>query len=334
MLDRKRRQLLVLGGTLAALPLCSRPAGQVHRVAWLLTTSPAAELAGPEPAHPILAAFIHELRVLGYAEGRNLVLERRTAEGRVERYKPLVDEVVRSGNEVIVMAGNRELNQRAKEVTQTVPIVIFGMSQPVKMGLVASLARPGGNITGTTVDSGPENEAKRLQLLKEALPVARRVAYLSTDDVWEGPISSAVRGVAPSLGVTLVHARHLPADLEATFSGVASLHADALFASLSAQTYGHREQIVRFALTAKLPGIYPYLPMAGMGGLLAYGVNVNDLGRQAAHYVDKILKGAKPGELPIEQPAKFDLVLNLRTAKKLGIAIPAAVLARADRVIE
>jgi len=333
-LPDRRRFLLGAGGLLAASLVRAKPGGKTYRVAWVLTTSPIAELAGPDPAHPITRAFVHELRALGYVEGKNLVLERRSAEGDPARFAPILAELLSLKPDVIVMAGHAELNRTAKEMIKTVPVVIPTMARPVESGLVASLARPGGNFTGLTVFSGPENEAKRLQLLKEALPNAVRVAYLATSNVWDQPVAQAARRAALELRVELLHAEHQPADLAATFAAVTNLHPDALFASLSAETYGQREQIVRFARDARLPGIYPYLEMAPLGGLMAYGVNVVDLGRRGAHYVDRILRGAKPGDLAIEGPNKYDLVVNLRTAREIDLALPRSILLRADRVIE
>lgn len=334
-MSNPRRQFLLSAGALLAAPLArAQPAGKVYRLAWVLTTSPIAELAGPEPAHPITRAFVQELRTLGYVEGRNLVLERRSAEGDPKRYAPIMAELIALRTDVIVLPGHLPLNRLAKKMTNTIPIVIFGMGSPVEGGLVDSLHHPGGNITGTTVSSGPENEAKRLQLLKEALPGVVRVAYLGTREAWDSASGQAVRGVAPSLGVQLFHAEHKPGDIEATFAVIARERADALFASISAETYAQREQIVDFARRLRRPGVYPYLEMAAMGGLMAYGVDVVDLGRKAAQYVDKILKGAKPGDLPIERPTKFNLVVNMKTAKAIGVTIPQSVLLLADRVIE
>jgi len=334
-LSRLRRRLLLGAGALLAAPLArAQRAEKVHRVAWVLTTSPLSELTGPEPRHPITRAFVREMRALGYVEGSNIILDRRSAEGDPKRYAPILAGLIRSKADVIVLAGNTRLNRLAKEMIKTIPIVIFAMSQPVRRGLVASLARPGGNITGLTVHSGPENEAKRLQLLKEAIPGAARVTYLGPPGAWEDPVGLAVRQAAPRLGVRLLLAEHTPTDLGATFAAIDRQHPDALFASLSAQTFGQREQIIDYARKARLPGAYPYLVMANMGGLMAYGVDVVDLGSRAAHYVDKILKGAKPADMAIEQPTKFNLVLNIKTANALGITLPQSILLRADKVID
>jgi len=326
--------MLALGA--AATPLArAQPAGKVYRVAWFLTTSPLAELQGPEPAHPITRAFVQELRALGYVEGRNLVLERRSAEGDPGRYAPILAELIALKTDIIVLPGQLPLNRLAKKMTKTIPIVVFGMAgSPVDSGLVDSLAHPAGNITGTTVSSGPENEAKRLELLKEAVPGIVRVAYLGTREAWDNSVGQSVRRSASSLGVQLLHAEHRPDDLEATFAIILRERPDALFASIGAETYAQRQQIVGFARRLRLPGVYPYVEMAAMGGLMAYGVDVVDLGRQAADCVDKILKGAKPGDLPVERPTKFNLVLNTKTAKALGITIPQSLLLRADEVIQ
>jgi len=330
-----RRRFMLWTGALVAAPLgrAQRPA-KVYRVAWVLTTSPIAELVGPQPVHPITRAFVRELRALGYVEGRNLVLERRSAEGDPRRFAPILAELIGLQTDVIVMAGHAALNRLAKETTKTVPIVIFAGGDATFAALVGSLARPGGNITGLTVDSGPENEAKRLQLLKEALPSVSRVAYLGPQGTVDSAYRKALQSAALSLKVELVYVEHMASDLNATFAALKGARADALFASLSAETYGQRQQIVAYAREARLPGIYPYLVMAELGGLMAYGVDVVDLGRRAAHYVDKILKGARPGELPIERPTKFNFVINMKTAGVLGLTIPQSVQLRADTVIE
>ena len=332
--SRARREFLSFAGALLATPLARAQGSRTYRVAWVLTTSPIAELAGPDPIHPITRAFVHEMRALGYVEGRNLILERRSAEGNPALFAPILAELRDLRCDVIVTAGQGQLNLLTKEMIRTIPVVVFAMGQPVEIGLIDNLARPGANITGLTVNSGPENEAKRLQLLKEAVPRLARVAYLGTDPAWDGPSGQAARGAAAELGVDLRHVRHTPNDLERTFAALGGGHFDGLFASLSAETYGQRHQIIDFALRARLPAIYPYLQMAVLGGLMAYGVNVVDLGRRSAHYVDRILQGENPAEMPIDRPTKFDLVVNLRTAREIGLELPPSILLRADRTIE
>ena len=330
-----RRRFLCGAGALLVAPLArAQQAGRKYRVAAILTTSPVTEMAGQDPEHPMVRGFVHELRTLGYVEGRNLVLERRSAAGRLERYPSIVAELVRLKTDVIVTAGGSALLASAKGAWDSVPVVMFGADNPVPRGLAASLGRPGGNLTGLLAISGPENAAKRLQLLKEAIPTLSRVAYLSTKTVWEHPITRPIREAAASLGIELLHAEHKPDDLEATFAAIEQMHPDALFVSIGTESFGQRKQIVAFATRARLPGSYPFVPMVEDGGLMSYGVDVSHLGRRAAHYVDKILKGARPGDLPIEGPTKFELVINLRTARALGLTIPNVLLLQADRLIE
>lgn len=329
-----RRQLLIAGGALLAPRLArAQPRSKTHRVGWVLLVSPIAELQGPDPAHPITRAFVHELRALGYVEGRNLILERRSAEGRSGRYAGIVAELVQGGADVIVSAG-QAANKQLRQVTTTVPIVIFAMSNPVENGLVSSLARPGGNITGLTVDVSPETEAKRLQILKEALPSASRVVYLSPEVNANSLNWEAVRLAAAELRMTMVYVDHVASNLDATFGAIRRAKADALFVALSAEAYGQRNQLVQFVRNARMPAMFPYLVMVTMGGLMGYGVDVVDLGRRAAHYVDKILKGAKPADLPVERPSKFNFHINLQAAKALNLTIPPSTLLRADRVIQ
>jgi putative ABC transport system substrate-binding protein len=331
----RRRQILVAACALTAAQLVPAQSTQkTYRVAAILTTTPVAEMAGAEPDHPMFGGLVHELRALGYVEGRNLILERRSLEGRPERYADVVAELVGLKTDVIVSAGGSRLFNRAKGVWGNVPIVMFGSNNPVPAGLAASLGRPGGNLTGLLAISGPENEAKRLQLLKEAIPSVTRVAYLATREVWEHAITRAIRGAAPSLGIELLHAEHKPDDLEATFAAIERMHPDALFGSIGTETFGQRRQIVQFAKKARLPGSYSFAPMVEDGGLMSYSVDIADLGRRAAHYVDKILKGARPGDLPIEGPKRFALVINLGRARELGLTLPRSLLLRADRLIE
>lgn len=331
------RRIFIIGiGALFAAQLNAnaQQAHKVRRVALIVTTTPVAEMAGPEPLHPLTRAFLHELRVLGYIEGRNLIFERRSAEGKPERYSEIAAEVVRLKPDVIAAGGSVILVRRVKEGAGDIPIVMISSAQVVELGVVASLARPGGNVTGLVSDTGPENELKRLQLLKELIPTRSRVAYLVAGEFWDLPVAQAIRRAAPSLGVELLRAEHSPTDIDATLAALARQRPDALIASISGPTYAHRRQIVEFALKTRLPAIYPYSDMAEMGGLMSYGVSGSDLGRRAAVYVAKILKGARPGDLPIEQVTRFELLVNTKTARAIGITIPQSVLLRADRVIE
>jgi len=331
---RRRTFLTLVGGALAAPFASAQPGTRTYRVAVILVQSPLAEMTGPDPVHPTIRAFVHKLCALGYSEGRNLILERRTADGRPERYPGIVAELVGLKPDVIVTAGEGGLISSAKNVWGGVPIVTLGTNDPVKYGLARSLARPGGNLTGLLVVTGPENDQKRLQLLKETLPTVSRVAYLAPRRFWDRPDTKAFLKAAAALGVDIVYAEHKPQDLDATFAAIERLHPEALFVSGAAESYASHRQIVEFARRARLPGMYPYAPMVDAGGLMSYSVSVAGLGRGAAEYVDRILKGAKAGDLPIERPKTFELVVNLKTAKAIGVAIPQLILLRADRVIE
>src|SRR5262245_60946138 len=308
--------------------------GKVHRVGVIATTSPVAELAGPEPVNPAVRAFVQGLRALGYVEGRNLILERRSAEGRFERFGGIITELVRLKADVIVTPGD-PLSKVAKGITTTVPIVMASSANPVGEGLVQSLARPGGNITGLTTSVGPEIEAKRLEFLKAMVPGVSRVAYLGSreDKEWEGPRGQSVRTAAQTIGVTLVPAEFMPHQYTEAFALISRGRAEAVLVSPSATAYADRAVIVDLVFRARLPSIFYYQESVELGGLMSYGVNLADVWRRAAGYVDKILKGAKPADLPVEQPTKFELVINLKTAKALGLTIPQSLLVRADEII-
>jgi len=278
---------------------------------------------------------VQGLRARGYVEGQNLILERRSAEGRFERFGDIVAELIRLKADVIVTVGDR-MARAAKAVTPTVPIVMVASIDPVGEGIVQSLARPGGNITGLTFVVGPEIAAKRLELLKEMLPGVSRVAYLASREEkdWESPGGRSVRTAAQALGVTLVLAEFTPHQYTDAFTLISRGRADALFVSSGAAAYADRSPIVDFANRTRLPSVFAYRESINLGGLMSYGVGVADLFRRAAGYVDKILKGAKPADLPVEQPTKFELVINLKTAKALGLTIPQSLLVRADELIQ
>lgn len=330
-----RMRQAVAAAALLASPflLCAQPVAQTHRVAIVLAFSPLTEMAGPNPVHPITRAIVHELRLLGYAEGRNLILERRSAEGKPERYAGIMAELVRAGTDVMVVASERSLVRAAQVATTSVPIVLINYPTPVEHGFAASLARPGGNITGTTGGTGWENDAKRLALLKEALPAVSRVAYLAPKQFWEGPAAQPVRRAAASLGIEVLPVEHL-ADANASFAAVERQRPAALFVAPSSPAFAQREELPRLALKARLPSSFGLRLYAEAGGLMSYGIDFPEFNRRVAHFVDKILKGARPGDLPMEQPTKFELVVNLKTAKAIGVTIAPAVMLRADRVIE
>ena len=275
------------------------------------------------------------LRDLGYVEGKSIVLEERSSEGRNdERFSDLASELVRLKVNIIVTGGT-PATLAAKQATATIPIVIAGVGDPVRSGLVSSLAHPGGHVTGLTV-LGPGLAAKRLELLKEAVPNMSRVAFLwnSANPDQKFSLNEAQAG-ARALGVTLhyVEARSRE-ELEQAFAAMRQSRPSALLMTADAVHQRHIGRIVAFASETRLPAMYQLKDAVERGGLMSYGASLPDLGRRAAIYIDKILKGAKPADLPVEQPTKFELVINLKTAKALGLTIPQTLLLRADQMIE
>ena len=274
------------------------------------------------------------LHEFGYVEGQNIAIEYRSAEGHLDRLPTLAAELVRLKVDVIVAPGQAAV-QAAKQATKTIPIVTMGGFDPVATGLVASLARPGGNITGTITLSA-ELIGKRLELLKETLPTVSRVAVLTSS---ANPASASwlkeTDGAARSLGLQLqfLEVRVL-SDFDSAFAAAIRERARALIELPSPIFHQNRKQIVDFAVQRRLPTLFHSRDFVDAGGLMSYGANSTDLRRRAAAYVDKILKGAKPEDLPVEQPTRFELVINLKTAKALGLTIPQSILIRADKLIE
>jgi len=279
-------------------------------------------------------AFRQGLRELGYVEGKNIVVEYRWAEGKIERLPDLATELVRLKVDVIVSGGN-SATQAAKKATNTIPIVMTQVSDPVASGFVASLARPGGNITGLST-LAPEISGKRLELLKEIVPRLSRVTVLGTSN--EPGTAQALRETEVAAGAFKVKLQYLdilgPKDIETAFRTAAKGRADAVVALSSPFLLAHRTQVADLAVKSRLPATYYSAEFVEAGGLMSYGVSFPDLYRRAATYVDKILKGAKPADLPVEQPTKFEFIINLKAAKQIGLTISPNVLARADRVIK
>jgi putative tryptophan/tyrosine transport system substrate-binding protein len=290
---------------------------------------------GPLSAHTArMEAFRQGLRELGYEEGKNIVIEWRFGDGKVDRLSALATELVGLKVAVIVTGGTGP-TRAAKEATSTIPIVMAQDNDPVASGFVASLARPGGNITGLS-NFAPELSSKRLEILREVVPKLSRVAVLGSST---GPSNALVLRelelAAKVLGVKLQYLDILePKDVETAFRAAAKGRADGVTTFASAMVVSQRAQIVELAAKNRLPGIYHNSQFSEAGGLMFYGVNVLDLDRRAATYVDKILRGPKPADLPVEQPTKFEFVINLKAAKQIGLTIPPNVLARADKVIK
>jgi ABC-type uncharacterized transport system substrate-binding protein len=281
--------------------------------------------------------FRQGLRELGYLEGKNIVIEWRYAEGKLDRLPALAAELVRLNVDVIVTGGSGA-TRPAKEATVTIPIVMTQDNDPVANGFVASLARPGANITGLST-LAPEISGKCLELLKEIVPRLSRVAVFGTSTSRDYAHElKEIEFTAGALGVKLQHVDVLaPKDIEPAFQAAAKARNDAVLWLVSGRVVvalGYRKEIVELAVKTRLPVIYENAPIVEAGGLMSYGVNLADLDRRAATYVDKILKGAKPADLPVEQPKKFELIINLKAAKQIGLTIPPNVLARADKVIK
>ena len=276
--------------------------------------------------------FLAGMRDLGYVEGRNLVVEYRVAGGKIERLDDLLAELIRLKVDVIVTGGT-PAGLAAKRARTTIPVVIGAIGDPVESGVVASLARPGGNITGLSLQTSEGFAGKYLELLKEAVPKASRVAILGRP-LASSPVQ-AMEQAARSLDVRLQLVEiDRPDQLEGAFAAMTAQNAAALIVTPSPFNLAHRERIVSLAAKHRLPAMYGLTAFVEAGGLMAYGASLRDLYRRAATYVDKILKGAKPTDLPVEQATKFELVINLKTARALGLVVPPALLGRADRVIE
>jgi len=325
--------LLFALGFLCALllALCSfaeaQQAKKVHRIGFLGATSPSAISAR-------LDAFWQGLRELGYVEGKNILIEYRYAEGNLDRLPALAAELVGLKVDVIVLAGPASIRP-AKEATNTIPIVMANDADPVGSGVVASLARPGGNITGLS-NFAPEIGGKRLELLKEIVPKLTRVAVLGTATTTG--TAQVLQEMELAARVLKVHLQYLdvpgPKDIETAFREVRKGRADAILVLQGGVFNSQRKQIAGLAVKSGLPAIYHAPEWVEDGGLMSYGVSVTHLYRRAATYVDKILKGAKPADLPVEQPTKFEFIVNLKAAKQIGLTIPQKVLARADKVIK
>jgi len=305
----------------------SQQAGRTYRIGYLSTPTRESVERGVE-------AFLRKLAELGWVDGRNVVIEYRWAEGNVERLPELAADLVARKMDVIVApAGSAAL--AAKNATSTIPVVMIFPGFPVETGLVASLRRPGGNVTGTTFTAGPEIFGKQLQILKEAIPRATRLAVLTNpaDPTFALQVRD-VEATARSLRLRLQHvAARSAEELEGAFAAMARERAEALLVTGSSTFLAHRARVAELALNGRLPTMLSFRESVVAGGLMAYAVNMAEFVGRSAVYVDKILRGAKPAELPVEQPTRFELVINVRTARALGIVLPQSLLLRANDVI-
>ena len=326
--------MLILAVAILIAPLAreAQQAGKVYRIGLVFSASPVSEMVGPDPSHPHARAFVHGLRDRGYVEGQNLIIERRTGEGKVERYGEVVAELARLNVDVIAVA-TTQVALAAKQATSTIPIVCL-CGNAVESGLVVSLARPGANITGVSNVPAPTLAGKRLELFKQAIPHLSRVALIYAPDNQRDQFNEMTRA-ARALHITLLPVKaERPGDFPQAFAAIVRERVDGFISADGGLNHSRRRQLVDFAAQSRLPAFYAQREFTDAGGLMSYGADLPDLYRTLAGYVDKILKGAKPADLPIEQPTRFELVINLKTAKALGLIIPPSVLLRADQVIE
>jgi putative tryptophan/tyrosine transport system substrate-binding protein len=322
--------LIVLAGSLALAPLTARAqvASKVHRVAYLGNSSAALE-------SDLIVAFRQGLRELKHVEGQNLIIDFRWAEGRYERFPTLLADAIRLNPDVIVTAGTPGA-LAAKNATSTIPIVMAAIGDPIAAGLVPSLARPAGNITGSASMS-PETDGKRLELLKELVPRVSRIAVLwSSTNPNNAARIKDMQAAAQTLRLTLDPLVDVgdSQQFEKGFGAIVAARAEALIMVSDRALLTHRARIIDFAVKRRLHALYPYREFVEAGGLVSYAPSYLAMFRRTAAYVDKILRGAKPADLPVEQPTKFELVINLKTAKALGLTIPQSLLLRADQVIQ
>jgi len=320
--------VLMLCCLAAPLSAEAQPVEKVWRIGVLLMTP--TSLA---TSTPVFEAFRQGLREAGYGEGRNVVLEYRSAEGKVDRLAGLAEELVQLRVDVI-FAGGPNQALAAKHATSTTPIV-FVVPDPVALGLVTSLSRPGANLTGIAFEASLEQAGKQLEILKEAVPSASRVAVIRDARSFRAAYAEVVQTASHKLGVTLHRALvREPDDFDEAFAGILQARADAGWVQGDPVVYVHRKRIAEFALRHRLPTFANFREFVDAGGLISYGAGLPDSFRQAAHRVGKILKGARPADVPVEQPTKFELVINLKTAKTLGLTIPQSLLLRANHIIE
>jgi len=324
---RRRRFLIATSALLAASLARAQPAGKVFRIGFLGNSTAALEvnLVGP---------FREGLRDLGYVEGRNVLIEYRWAEGQYERFPALIAELIALKVEVIVTAGT-PASVAVKDATTSIPLVMVAVGDPVGSDLVASLARPGGNLTGL-VSIAPDLEGKRLELLTEVVPKLSHVAFLLNPAnafhvTSEKQARAAAKALHLKVGFVAVRAE---TEFDRAFQAISNQRPGALVMLADRLFLHHRARIVDFAARNRLPTVYAYTELVEAGGLMSFGPSYPGMHRRAAYFVDRILKGVKPADLPMEQPSKFELVINLKTAKALGLTIPRLVLLRADQVIE
>ena len=332
----RRREFIRLVGGVAAWPFAAR-AQQPAKMKRIAIVSPATKVDDMNiTGIRVYRAFFEELRRLGYVEGQNLIVERYSGEGRTERFDSLTREVVSTSPDLIFPVAT-VLTQKFKLATSTIPIVAM-TGDPVASGLVNSMARPGGNITGATVDAGPALHGKRVEFLVEASPRSSNARFLGSQSSWDNPGGSAVREAAKQAGISMALAL-LDSDINEAayqhqFNAMEQDRVDALVVADQPENFTYRRLLVELAAKYRIPAIYPFREHAELGGLMSYSADLSDIFRRIANQIAEVLKGVGPAEIPVYQPTKFPLIINLKTAKALGLEIPASLLARADEVIE
>ena len=330
---RRLLRVMAAAGLIAARAnVLAQPSGKVYRIGWLdLGAAP----SPPSTPSPSFDAFRRGLSDLGWIEGRNIAIEHRYADDDTARLATFAAELVGLKVDVIVTI-TTQAALAAKKATDLVPIVMAGSSRPVELGLIQSLARPGGNVTGVTNNPGTGYAGKLMQYLKEAAPRVSRMALLwSSTAPGEADALRAMQAAASVLGIAVVHAEaRYPSDVQAALDAILRQRADGLYATPSSTNTQQRRMIVDFALANRIPSIYADARWVKAGGLMSYGVDWLELRRHSATYVDKILRGAKPGDLPVEDPRKIELVINLKTAMSIGLTIPQSLMLRVDEVIQ
>jgi putative tryptophan/tyrosine transport system substrate-binding protein len=325
-----------LGAVLAApLGAEAQRTGAGVRIGIIVYSPPVSDIAGTEPKNPLVRAFIHGLRDLGWIEGQNIEVERRSAEGQSDRLPAITREIVGLNVRVIVVSSTGHA-VAAKALAPTIPIVMATSALPEQAGLVKSLAKPGGTVTGLTIESDMTVYGKRLQLLRDIAPKVSRIGVLTEWKLADAKWIPQIETTAQSLGLTLlpIVSVQRPERLGQTLADLVGQQPEALYIADDPLFNSQRHVITDFAVKRRLPTVSAFREITEAGGLISYGVNLPDMFRRAASFVDRILKGAKPADLPIQQPTKFELIINLKTAKALGLTIPPSLLLRADQVLE
>ncbi len=324
---RRREFITLLGGAAAAWPVALRAQAKIPRIGFMGNSTAALEAN-------VVGSFCDGLRELGYQEGRNIVIEYRWADGNYARFPALVAELIAAKVDVIVTAGTPAV-LAVKKATTTVPVVMVAVGDPVGTGLVPSLARPGGNLTGLS-SIAPDLEGKRLDLLREIVPTLSRVAvFFNSLNTFHVVSVRQANAAAQTMGIKLQwHNIRKSEDLDGAFAAIRKERPDALLILADRVFLHNRQRMMDFTEEQRLPNVNPYKELVEAGGLMSYGPSYEDIHKRAAIYVDKIIKGAKPADLPIEQPSKFTFIINLKVAKALGLTVPSSLVTLADEVIE